>query len=77
MSTLAFAHVVGGQATYIFYDEGTAGRMLTADELPTQDKMAIYHWAMEGSNKLTSFRRKEKEPLEPAFTGNGVRAKTK
>lgn len=50
---------------------------LAAEELPTQDKMAIYHWAMEGSNKLTSFRRKEKEPLEPAFTGNGVRAKTK
>ncbi len=48
-----------------------------ADELPTQDKMAIYNWAMEGSNKLASFRRKEAQPVEPAFSRNGVRTKTK
>lgn len=50
---------------------------VTADELPTQDKMAIYNWAMEGSNKLASFRRKEAQPVEPAFARNGVRTKTK
>ena len=33
-TTLAFAHVVGGQATYTFYDEGTAGRMLAKADLP-------------------------------------------
>lgn len=33
-TTLAFAHIVDGQATYTFYDEGTAGRMLTTAELP-------------------------------------------
>lgn len=39
-TTLAFAHVIDGQATYTFYDEGTAGRMLTEAELPVlQDEV--------------------------------------
>lgn len=34
-TTLAFVHLVDGHATYIFYDEGTAGRMLAETDLPT------------------------------------------
>ena len=33
-TTIAFVKLVNGQATYAFYDEGTAGRMITPDELP-------------------------------------------
>jgi fructokinase len=33
-TTLAFVHLREGQATYTFYDENTAGRMLTAEDLP-------------------------------------------
>jgi fructokinase len=33
-STLAFVKLVNGQATYAFYDEGTAGRMITEADLP-------------------------------------------
>ncbi|MBN9074193.1 MAG: carbohydrate kinase [Rhizobiales bacterium] len=33
-TTLAFVHLVDGHATYVFYDEGTAGRMLAETELP-------------------------------------------
>ena len=33
-TTVAFVKLVSGQATYAFYDEGTAGRMLSVDELP-------------------------------------------
>lgn len=33
-STLAFVQLVGGQARYAFYDVGTAGRMLSTDDLP-------------------------------------------
>lgn len=33
-STLAFVKLVNGQATYAFYDEGTAGRMITEANLP-------------------------------------------
>jgi fructokinase len=33
-STLAFVKLVSGQATYAFYDEGTAGRMITVADLP-------------------------------------------
>lgn len=34
-TTLAFVRLVDGHATYLFYDENTAGRMLTQDDLPT------------------------------------------
>jgi fructokinase len=34
-TTVAFVKLVNGQATYAFYDEGTAGRMLSVDQLPT------------------------------------------
>ena len=34
LTTLAFVTLTGGEARYAFYDEGSAGRMLTADDLP-------------------------------------------
>ena len=34
-TTVAFVKLVNGQATYAFYDEATAGRMLSPDQLPT------------------------------------------
>ena len=33
-TTLAFVQLIDGQARYTFYDEGTAGRMLTTTDLP-------------------------------------------
>ncbi|OYU19584.1 MAG: carbohydrate kinase [Rhodobacteraceae bacterium PARR1] len=33
-TTVAFGKLVEGQATYAFYDENTAGRMLSLDQLP-------------------------------------------
>ena len=33
-TTVAFVKLMNGQATYAFYDEGTAGRMLSEDQLP-------------------------------------------
>ncbi|WP_431300625.1 carbohydrate kinase family protein [Tabrizicola sp. BL-A-41-H6] len=33
-TTVAFVKLVNGQATYAFYDEATAGRMLSVDQLP-------------------------------------------
>ena len=35
-STVAFIKLVDGQATYAFYDDNTAGRMLSKDDLPTE-----------------------------------------
>ncbi|MEO8245116.1 MAG: PfkB family carbohydrate kinase, partial [bacterium] len=34
-TTVAFVKLVNGQATYAFYDENTAGVMLSQDQLPT------------------------------------------
>ena len=34
-TTVAFVKLVNGQATYAFYDEGTAGRMLALADLPS------------------------------------------
>ncbi len=34
LTTLAFVTLTGGEARYSFYDEGSAGRMLTAEDLP-------------------------------------------
>ncbi|MCB2136252.1 MAG: carbohydrate kinase [Rhodobacteraceae bacterium] len=34
-TTLAFVTLTNGQASYAFYDENTAGRMITADDLPS------------------------------------------
>lgn len=33
-SALAFVHLTDGQATYSFYDENSAGRLLSSDDLP-------------------------------------------
>lgn len=37
-TTVAFVKLVNGQATYAFYDEGTAGRMLAEADLPILDE---------------------------------------
>lgn len=37
-TTVAFVKLVNGQATYAFYDEATAGRMLSNDQLPSLPK---------------------------------------
>lgn len=33
-TTMAYVHFEDGQARYMFYDEGTAGRMITPEDLP-------------------------------------------
>lgn len=41
-TTLAFVKLVEGQASYAFYDEGTAGRMLTEADLPDTRADALF-----------------------------------
>lgn len=43
-TTLAFVNLVDGHATYTFYDENSAGRMLNPEDLPTvsADVSALY-----------------------------------
>lgn len=44
-TTLAFVKLVGGNAQYQFYDEGSAGRMITAGELPDMpDGVSAMHF---------------------------------
>ena len=40
--TLAFVRLVDGHATYAFYDENTAGRMLSPADLPATDAQALF-----------------------------------
>lgn len=41
-TTLAFVKLTNGHASYAFYDENTAGRMITADDLPEVTADAIF-----------------------------------
>ncbi|MBL4813660.1 MAG: carbohydrate kinase [Rhodobacteraceae bacterium] len=41
-TTMAFVRLVNGQASYTFYDENTAGRMLTEAELPEVTAQALF-----------------------------------
>ncbi len=41
-TTLAFVTLTDGHASYAFYDENTAGRMLTADNLPDTAANAVF-----------------------------------
>jgi len=41
-TTLAFVRLIDGQATYAFYDENTAGRMLTEADLPDTPADALF-----------------------------------
>ena len=41
-TTLAFVTLTDGHASYAFYDENTAGRMLQADDLPHTDADALF-----------------------------------
>ena len=41
-TTLAFVRLTNGHATYAFYDENTAGRMLTAADLPDISADALF-----------------------------------
>jgi fructokinase len=45
-TTLAFVHLREGQASYTFYDENTAGRMLTPEDLPVLgDEVTALHFS--------------------------------
>lgn len=41
-TTMAYVTLTGGQAKYAFYDEGTAGRMITPSDLPKTDAAAYF-----------------------------------
>ncbi len=41
-TTLAFVQLTDGQASYAFYDEATAGRLLSTDDLPETDANALF-----------------------------------
>ncbi len=41
-TTLAFVKLTNGHASYAFYDENTAGRMLSADDLPEVEADALF-----------------------------------
>jgi fructokinase len=44
-TTLAFVRLVNGQASYAFFDENTAGRMITEEHLPTLgDEVEALHF---------------------------------
>ena len=44
-TTVAFVKLVNGSATYAFYDEGTAGRMITVDDIPAlSDDVEALHF---------------------------------
>jgi len=64
-TTLAFVRLRDGHATYSFYDENTAGRMLTPDQLPqiSDDTQALYF----GGISLIS------EPCAEFYTALAVR----
>ena len=42
-TTLAFVRLVDGHASYVFYDENTAGRMLVEDDLPDTRRRGRRH----------------------------------
>lgn len=45
-TTLAFVKLANGHASYIFYDENSAGRMLTLDDLPKlEPEIAALHFS--------------------------------
>lgn len=45
-TTLAFVHMTGGDASYAFYDENSAGRMLTEADLPVLgDEVTALHFS--------------------------------
>ena len=81
-TTLAFVRLTGGQASYAFYDENSAGRMLIEADLPApDDKIRALHFSCIslipepcGSTYETLMRREHRQRvtmldpnLRPAF----------
>lgn len=68
-TTLAFVELNDGNATYVFYDENTAGRMITASGLPTlNDDVNALHF---GAISLIP------EPCGSAFEALAIREAAK